>query len=339
MSDEDGNAMGNAFITLNLIGRSPSFNRALRKLRKISRFDVGVYIFGETGTGKELAARAIHYLSARRDGPFIPLSCGGLNDELILNELFGHTKGAYTGADSSQPGMIQLADQGTLFLDEIDSLSPKAQVALLRFLQEKEFKSIGHTTLKKADVRVLSAGNRDLGQCVQQGTFRRDLLYRLDVLRLDLPPLRQREDDVLLLAEHFVQKFVHEFKLANIALNEDVVLAIKSHDWPGNVRELENYILKFCLLSTPPELSNARAPSDETAAVAAVPIDFRQGFNAAKTEAVDHFEKRYLSSLLAQAEGNISRAARIAKKERRAFARLLEKHHLRRKDFLPLTHS
>lgn len=341
MRDDGSSPMGNAFIALNLIGRSPCFSKTIQKIRRISRFDVGVYIFGETGTGKELAARAIHYLSDRKEGPFIPLSCGGLNDDLIINELFGHAKGAYTGADTSQPGMIQLADKGTLFLDEIDSLSPKAQIALLRFLQEKEFKRIGSANIKKADIRIISAGNRDLEQCVRHGTFRRDLLYRLDILRVDLPPLRQREDDVLILAEYFIKKFTHEFQLQHIALNENIKNIIKSHSWPGNVRELKNYILKLCLLSEPPKLPIVTARANQTSqqtGAALLPteqIDIREGFNNAKTKAVDQFERQYLSKLLAQVEGNISQAARIAKKERRSFTRLLEKHQFCRNDFLP----
>lgn len=338
--DEKKDAMGNAFIAMNLIGQSPLFKDALRKIKKISRFDVGVYIYGETGTGKELAARAIHYLSSRFNRPFVPVSCGGLNDDLILNDLFGHAKGAFTGADRTQPGMIQIADKGTLFIDEIDSLSPKAQTAMLRFIQEKEFKLLGSSEIKRADIRIICASNRQLEKCVEAGNFRRDLYYRLDILRIDLPPLRHRGGDELLLARHFINKYSKEFNLGEINIDTGMAEKIMANVWPGNVRELENYILKFCLLSeTVEHLGNAsdsplvdRATADE--------IYLQGGFKMAKARAVNRFEKRYLRMLLTKAKGNISHAARIAKKERRTFARLLKKHGLCRDDFITInSHS
>ncbi|MBT8342258.1 MAG: sigma-54 dependent transcriptional regulator [Desulfatitalea sp.] len=337
MKNEKENIAASSFIAINLVGQSPSFKEIIRKIHRISGFDIGVYIYGETGTGKEQTARALHYLSSRQDGPFIPLSCGGLNDELILNELFGHAKGAYTGAHSAQPGMIQLADKGTLFLDEIDSLTPKAQVALLRFLQDKEFKSLGSTDIKRSNTRIICAGNQDLEHCVEAGAFRRDLLYRLDILRIDLPPLRQRKGDVPLLANHFIDKYTSEFKLGETTLSPAVLESMEAYSWPGNIRELENYILKLCLLSEAP---NLREPT-KTACVMptqtpeAQPADFdlHEGFNKAKTRAINHFEKQYLQISLSNAEGNVSRAARIAKKERRTFKRLLQKHGICRLDF------
>lgn len=332
--DEKNNAMGNAFIAMNLIGQSPCFKKAVRKIKKISRFDVGVYIYGETGTGKELAARAIHYLGSRFDRPFVPIACGGLNDELFLNEFFGHAKGAYTGADRTQPGMVQIADKGTLFIDEIDSLTPKAQISLLRFLQEKEFKLLGSSETKRADTRIICASNRDLAKCVEVGTFRRDLYYRLDILRLDLPPLRHRNGDVLLLARHFIDKYAHEFELGEIKLDAEMEEKIMARRWPGNVRELENYILKFCLLSEAAEKREPHLGQQLPKSTIIDNLDLQEGFTKAKARAVDRFEKRYLQVLLTKARGNISQAARIAKKERRTFTRLLKKHNLRRDDFL-----
>lgn len=337
MKNDKRTIVGKAFIAENLVGRSPCFKKTIQKLHKISGFDVSVYIYGETGTGKEQAARALHYLSSRRDGPFIPLSCGGLNDGLLLNELFGHAKGAYTGAYTTQPGMIQLANKGTLFLDEIDSLTPKAQVTLLRFLQEKEFKALGSPGIKRADTRIICAGNRDLGQCVEAGTFRRDLLYRLDVLRIDIPPLRQRKGDIRLLANHFINKFTRDFKLGEITLSSDLVESMDDYRWPGNVRELENCMLKLCLLSEPPNLRHPpevqpskriNSQIEET-----IDIDLQESFTKAKTRAINRFEKQYLQLLLMKAKGNVSHAARIAKKERRSFTRLLQKHGIHRLDF------
>jgi DNA-binding NtrC family response regulator len=338
MDQETKEIIGNAFISMNLIGQSPCFQTAIRNIRLISEFDVGVHIYGETGTGKELAARAIHYLSARRNRPFIPISCGGLSDELILNELFGHARGAYTGADTKQPGVIQVADKGTLFIDEIDCLAPKAQIGLLRFLQEKEFKSLGSPEIRKVDTRIISASNRDLMRCVEAGIFRRDLYYRLDVLRLDLPPLRHRGGDVFLLAGHFLRKFTHEYGLPDQPLSPDIERKLQTHNWPGNVRELENFILKSCLMPKPLVSAGSSDTPDGDRHVndlmPAEPIDIREGFSSAKARIVNRFEKRYLHMLLAKTRGNVSLAARIAKKERRTFTRLLKKHAIHRVDYL-----
>lgn len=338
MDQEAKEIIGNAFISTNLIGQSPCFKTAIRNIRLISKFDVGIHIYGETGTGKELAARAIHYLSSRRNRPFIPISCGGLSDELILNELFGHARGAYTGADTKQPGVIQLADKGTLFIDEIDCLAPKAQIGLLRFLQEKEFKSLGSPKIRKTDTRIISASNRDLMKCVETGTFRHDLYYRLDILRLDLPALRHRGGDVFLLADHFLKKFTHEYELPDRHLSPDIERKLLTYNWPGNVRELENFILKSCLMPEPlvsVELADTTDDARRTKALLpAEPIDIREGFNSAKARVVNRFEKRYLHMLLAKTRGNVSLAARIAKKERRTFTRLLKKHAIQRIDYL-----
>ena len=339
MDQETKEMIGNAFISMNLIGQSPSFKTAIRNIRLISNFDVSVHIYGETGTGKELAARAIHYLSSRRDHPFIPISCGGLSDELILNELFGHARGAYTGADTKQPGVIQVADKGTLFIDEIDCLTPKAQIGLLRFLQEKEFKSLGSPEIRKADTRIISASNRDLLECVEAGTFRRDLYYRLDILRLDLPPLRHRGRDVFLLADYFMRKITHAHGLPDQHLGRRIERKLLTYSWPGNVRELENFILKSCLMPAPLVPVGSSDTSDDNRRVEdlmpAEPIDIREGFNSAKARVVNHFERRYLHILLAKTSGNVSLAARLAKKERRTFTRLLKKHAIHRMDYLP----
>ena len=338
MDQETKEIVGNAFISMNLIGQSPCFKTAIRNIRLISKFDVGVHIYGETGTGKELAARAIHYLSARCNRPFIPIACGGLSDELILNELFGHARGAYTGADAKQPGVIQVADKGTLFIDEIDCLAPKAQIGLLRFLQEKEYKSLGSPDIRKADTRIISASNRNLIDCVENGMFRRDLYYRLDVLRLDLPPLRHRGGDVYLLADHFLRKFTHEYGLPDQPLNPVIERKLHTYNWPGNVRELENFILKSCLMPEPLVSAGSSDTPDNNrhtkALLPAEPIDIREGFNSARARVVNRFEKRYLHMLLAKTRGNVSLAARIAKKERRTFTRLLKKHAIQRMDYL-----
>ncbi len=337
--DEHSNGIpGDRYIALNLIGQSSSFRQAVRNIRDIARYDLDTYIFGETGAGKELAARAVHYLSQRRDKPLIPVTCGALTDELFLNELFGHIKGAYTGAMESARGLIEAAEGGTLFLDEIDSLSLKAQVALPRFLQERLFRPLGSSHYKKADIRVICASNRDLYALVDKKRFRGDLLYRLDIRRLEIPPLRERRGDVKLLANHFLKKIRLNFNLAIDGLPAGELARMKAYDWPGNVRQLENYMYKLCLT---PDQSLSLAPSAGPPGPAAAglsggplkPAGRIGGFNEEKARVIESFEKKYLCKVLAIARGNVSRAAQMAQKERRGFARLLKKHHINRESF------
>src|SRR4051794_9775510 len=188
-----------------MIGQSEAFSALRQLVEKVATYDVPVLIEGETGTGKELAARAIHYHSARRDRPFVPVNCGALQDTLLESELFGHRRGAFTDARHDQAGLVALAHSGTLFLDEVDALTPKAQVTLLRFLQDQQYRPLGGGREERADVRIIAAGNRSLETLVEDGGFRIDLLYRLKLMQLRLPPLRERKGDVLVLSEHFIQ--------------------------------------------------------------------------------------------------------------------------------------
>jgi two-component system response regulator HydG len=201
-----------------------------------------VLITGESGTGKELVARAIHYASPRADGPFVAVSCAALPDTLLESELFGHERGAFTGADRQKPGRFELAAHGTLFLDEIGELSPAVQVKLLRVLQEREFERVGGTATVKADVRLIAATNRDLMAEMAAGRFRNDLFYRLSVFNVHLPPLRDREDDVFLLADAFIRTLSAEMGRTDVALSRDAVELLRRHPWPGNIRELQNAI-------------------------------------------------------------------------------------------------
>jgi DNA-binding NtrC family response regulator len=232
-----------------MIGDSEILRRARRLLLRYARCDAPVLIEGETGTGKELAAREIHYASARRLGPFVPVNCGALPESLLESELFGHRRGAFTDARSDEPGLIEYARGGTLFLDEVDSLPPRAQTTLLRFLQSGEFRAVGARTLLTADVRVLAATNIPLADAVESGQFRRDLLYRLNALQISLPPLRERGDDIALLARHLLATASARLEQPPRRWAPEAIAALSAHGWPGNVRELENVILRVCMRS------------------------------------------------------------------------------------------
>lgn len=232
-----------------MIGDSEILRRVRRLLLRYARCDAPVLIEGETGTGKELAAREIHYASARRLGPFVPVNCGALPESLLESELFGHRRGAFTDARSDEPGLVEYARGGTLFLDEIDSLPPRAQTTLLRFLQSGEFRAVGARTLLTADVRVLAATNIPLASAVESGQFRRDLLYRLNALQVSLPPLRERGDDIALLARHLLAAASARLEQPPRRWTPEAIAALSAHAWPGNVRELENVILRVCMRS------------------------------------------------------------------------------------------
>jgi transcriptional regulator with PAS, ATPase and Fis domain len=304
-----------------LIGQSPAFLAAIGKVPTIARCEATVLISGETGTGKEVCARAIHYLSVRSAKPFIAVNCGAIPAELIENELFGHERGAYTDAGSSQRGMITEAEGGTLFLDEIDCLPLLAQVKLLRFLQEKEFRPLGSTKTIKASVRVITATNANLEEAIIQGKLRRDFYYRINILPLILPPLRERPEDIALLARHFLEQFATEFGKPVSDFSSDVLRMLQAYTWPGNVRELEHTIERAVALTDDTILSAA----DVSLSSVSPPIPY-ESFRAAKDRAVALFEKDYLTDILSAHRGNITKAAQAAGKNRRAFWQLLRKH-------------
>jgi DNA-binding NtrC family response regulator len=324
----DGNnppeASGDTLLP-DMLGRSPEFTRALTLLRKMSGSDATVLIGGETGTGKEMAARALHYLSRRRHHPFIPVNCGALPDELIENELFGHRRGAYTGAHDSQPGLVEQAAGGTLFLDEIGTLSLKAQSSLLRFLQNQEFKRLGDDRVQQADIRVISATNVALEEQVACSEFRSDLLYRLNILSLKLPPLRERTGDILLLAGAFLERLQSRYGGPRRYFSARALEWLKHYRWPGNIREMENLIHREFLLTEGCALEFDVPTGDASSDV----TDQQTGgasFRLAKASAIEHFERQYLEALMARSGGNVSLAARLAGKERRSIGRLLKKH-------------
>jgi DNA-binding NtrC family response regulator len=312
----------NDLARFNLLGSSPSFQQACTHIQKIARVDATVFIAGETGTGKEMAARSIHYLGNRSTHPFIPVNCGALAENLLESELFGHERGAFTDAKTAFPGLVSEADGGTLFLDEIDSLSPKAQAALLRFLQDQSYRRVGSSVIRQADVRIIVASNANLEMLVEKKQFRRDLLYRLNVLMLHMPPLRARDGDALELARTFLARFSRHYRVPQKSLHPDAVSFIEQHDWPGNVRELENVMLREFLMCDSAEI---RLSTSGTEAEAVATND-NMAFKDAKARAIADFERRYVRDMLKRTEGNLSQAARLAGQDRSAFGKLARKH-------------
>lgn len=317
-------------INLNIIGQSPALLKTIHDIKRFTYCNAPLLIEGETGTGKELAARAVHYLSDRRDYPFIPVNCGALPETLVENELFGHEKGAYTDAAKSSMGLIAQAERGTLFLDEIETLSQKAQVSMLRFLQENEYRPLGGNRLLKANIRVITASNAPIKNLVENGDFREDLYYRLNVMTIVLPPLRARGVDVQLIAEHYLSIYRVQYNQPEKYFHPSSLICLNNHHWPGNVRELENMVHRAFLLSEGPEVFLNNISEYHSAfdcnEIKETRIHRETEFNSAKAQVIMQFEKRYLSKVLKESEGNITIAAKRAGKERRAFGKLLKKH-------------
>jgi two-component system, NtrC family, response regulator GlrR len=308
-----------------LVGEDPAFVAVKRKIPLLAQFESSVLVTGETGTGKEMCARALHYLSRRAGKPFLPVNCGAIPVELFENELFGHQKGTFTSAWAAQPGLIAEAHNGTLFLDEIETLSLPSQVKLLRFLQDKTYYILGSPKPRLANVWIIASANVELPRKIEEGTFREDLFYRLAVTTLGLPPLRQRKADIPLLAAHFWKLYEAKTGRTDQRLSPKAVEALCQHSWPGNVRELENVIQQIIVLTE----SQTVEPED-------LPIPCRRlakessgdSFKRSKALAIEDFEKAYVREFLRAHQGNVSRAANAAKMERRAFGRLIKKYQI-----------
>ena len=308
-----------------MIGTGSSHARLMEQIRVAGSSDAAVLLTGETGTGKELCARAIHALGRRRDGPFIPIECGALPEYLAENELFGHTKGAFTDACTEQRGLAAMAEGGTLFLDEIDSLSLGTQAKLLRFLQESTYRALGADHFMRANVRVIAATNRDIVECVRAREFRQDLYFRLDILRIQLPPLRDRRGDVEVLARHFTAALCQSSGTGPKILSSGAIRKLESYDWPGNIRELHNLVHRAILHAPGPviQASDIHLPSSIEGYEAEI-----EGFRIARLRAIESFESRYVQEMLKKHQGNITHAALEAGKDRRAFGRLVKKYKL-----------
>ncbi len=318
------------YLRFNLVGNSPNYVKAMRALKRVAKTESTVVIKGESGTGKEVAARAIHHFSTRETGPFVPINCGAFSDDLLLSELFGYKKGAFTGAVEDRVGLLEFANKGTLFLDEVDSLSPRAQTALLRFLQDNEIRPIGSRTTKNTDVRIVAASNKNLKTLVTSGLFREDLLYRLDVLAVNLPALRQRGHDIALISQHILSRISQELGQPAKYLSLKLIEAIQTQRWPGNFREIESALLRAFLMSSGTLIEDVASLSSEPE-IDDLPRKPPLGsFSREKNSLIRNFENEYLRKVLAETGGNVSKAAAIAKKERRAFTRLMAKHGIKR---------
>jgi DNA-binding NtrC family response regulator len=314
-----------------LVGKADSFLQAIKNLPAITRGDASAVISGETGTGKELVARAIHYVSKRARYPFIPINCGALPDTLLEDELFGHERGAFTDAHARRQGLIAQADKGTVFLDEVDALSARAQIVLLRVLQDKRFRAIGGACEHQADVRIIAATNTSLEELVRAGRFRSDLFYRLSIFSLHLPPLRERREDLPMLASHFAQK--HSLPDQKTpAISSSALAAMMTYDWPGNVRELENAIIRgihFCQNETIETGDlGIRLPEERTPATIVSSQNELPSFKVRKQEVIEAFERDYLTLLMQKHHGNVTQAARAAGKERRDLGKMLKKYRI-----------
>jgi len=309
-----------------LVGTDENFLREIAKIPLAARSDAEVLITGETGTGKELCARAIHQLSRRRSFPFVCVDCGALPDSLLDNEMFGHQRGAFTDAHRAQMGLVAISEGGTLFLDEIDSLSLCAQAKLLRFLEDQTYKPLGAEKFVRANVRIVTASNRNLDCAVKKKVFRRDLFFRINVLRIHMIPLRERSGDIAALAQHFLTLSCAEMGSARKVLASSTLHLLECLDWPGNVRELYNVIRCAVVFSEGSQILPGHIASAGGPQPGAIPPSLC--FREARTEALIAFEQRYAKAMLRKHDGNITRAAREAGKDRRAFGRLVKRHNI-----------
>ncbi len=298
-----------------IIGESEAMQQVFDAIGKAASTPANVLITGESGTGKELVARAIHYQSERASFPFIPVNCGGIPEGLLESELFGHVKGSFTGASSSRQGFFQAADQGTIFLDEIGETSLGMQVKLLRVLQDKEVRMVGDAHPKKTDVRIVAATNKNLRNLIDQGLFREDLYFRLSIININVPPLRERENDILLLAQDFVSKFAKELGRGKVRFSEGALRILKDYSWPGNVRELENLIQRLLVMN---EDEIIKAPDLPSLMRKSLPRKARLHRTLKEVE-IEHIQR-----VLTSAGGNKTRAAEILGIDRKTLRQKLK---------------
>lgn len=313
-----------------LVARSPVMLRIVHLVESLQRSEATVLVTGESGTGKELAARAVHFAHARREEPFIAVNCGAFPQDLMESELFGHVRGAFTGADRDKVGLIEEAGAGTLFLDEVGDLPLPLQVKLNRALQEREFRRVGDTRTRRVAARILAATNVDLEAKVAEGSFREDLFYRLNVFPIRLPPLRERAEDVPLLAAHLLSLARERSERGARGFAPDAVRALTSYGWPGNVRELQNAIERAAAVAEGPEISAADLPADliEPQGRASTAVDglVRLPYQEAISLLHDRATREYLASLMRSTGGNVSKAAEQAELARESLHRLLRRH-------------
>jgi DNA-binding NtrC family response regulator len=317
---------------LQLLHASMAFGKVLEMLDRAARTDASVLLLGESGTGKELLAHYLHDHSPRAGRPFVPVDCASIPAELIESELFGHRKGAFTGAASDKLGLFALADGGTLFLDELGELPLPFQSKLLRAIQERSVRPVGGSEALPIDVRIVAATNRNLQREVEQGRFRDDLFYRLDVVRVEVPPLRDRPEDVPVLIEHFVRRFGEAVGVTGVSA--EVLQVLRSHHWPGNVRQLRNVIERACALGHPGELQLADLPPEVRSRDLPIGGDGGEGtFQEIKARHIAALESAYLESLLRKYKGNVTHCSEEAGMARSAFQKLMQKYGIRSSEF------
>lgn len=315
-----------------LVGSSPSMRKVFDLIDGVAYSSSTVLVQGESGTGKELVARAIHHRSPRQARPFVAINCAALTDTLLESELFGHEKGAFTGATSTKRGLFEVCDGGSIFLDEIGEVPSSTQVKLLRVLQEGEMKRVGSNEIRRVDVRVIAASNLNLERATKEGLFREDLFYRLNVISIDLPPLRVRVGDVSLLALHFLRKHNKRTGKDIQTIGHDALSLLERYNWPGNVRELENIVERAVVLCRKAEISlpdlpenfRASGPARRPEGKVLTELPFRE----ARQVAIAEFERKYLLEILTECEGNVSRASRQAGMDRSNFKRIIRKNDM-----------
>ena len=303
-------ALSDRFKYGNIIGKSKPMLKVYDLIEKVAQSRASILITGPSGTGKELVAKAIHYGSPRKDRPFVSINCGALTETLLESELFGHEKGAFTGAIAMKKGRFELANEGTIFLDEVSEMSPSLQVKLLRVLQEMEFERVGGTRTIKVDVRIISASNRNIKDDVAEDSFREDLFYRLNVIHIEVPPLYERTDDIPLLVKHFIEKYRDDEGKNKVELSPEVWKALYSYSWPGNVRELENIIERAVVLNSGDMITLEDFPEELTVAQAEFDVDRFIPSSVYLTDALERIEEKMIRRALAQCNNIQAHAAK-----------------------------
>lgn len=319
----------------NIIGKNPGMQEVYDLISNVADTDATVLIRGETGTGKELVAKSIHFNSRRKDNAFVSLNCGALPETLLESELFGYEKGAFTGAIRQKIGKFEYADGGTVFLDEVSDLSPATQVKLLRVLQERVIERVGGNGQIEVDVRIIAATNKDLEEEVAEGRFREDLYYRLNVVPIKLPPLRERKEDIPLLAKHFLAKYARLLNKDVTIMPQEVLNEMMAYDWPGNVRQLENLIERAIIMAKGNTITHIDLSDDlrrrkiEPPGQLAVHLPFKE----AKERVVKEYERDYFINLLGRCRGNITQSAKISQLDMKTLRRKMKEYGLKKKDF------
>jgi len=319
-----------------MVGVSPKMQKIFETIRLISNTDVTVLITGESGAGKDMAAKAIHSLSQRGKGPFLAVNCPNLPESILESELFGYRKGAFTHATQDRKGLFWEAQGGTIYLDEIGDISPTIQTKLLRVLQDKEIRPLGQNKSVKVDVRILASTNQDLATKIKGGLFREDLFYRLNVMSMHMPPLRERQQDVPLLADHFLKRFCREFGKEPKSVAPGLMQRLVNYPWRGNVRELENVISRAVLLSADTVIQADDLQLDLDSVECLVTERIKGlSYKHAKASVLERFNREYLTDLLARNHGNVTKAARACGLERQALQQVLRRYGIKSRDFQP----